>query len=83
MKILHACRREVVKFPIAHGGSMDIFGMGSRHGLNDFEQIAIVFVLFAAFISLAYAGGCGRCAKKDKGTRRCRTECYRIGADLY
>ena len=32
---------------------MNILWLGSRHGLNSFEQIAIVFVLIAAFISLA------------------------------
>ena len=34
---------------------MNILGMGSRFGLSDFEQIAIVGVLVAAFISLLYA----------------------------
>ena len=34
---------------------MDILGLGSRHGLNDFEQIAMVLVLVAAIIALVYA----------------------------
>ena len=33
---------------------MDLFGL-ARHGLNDFEQIAIVCVVITAFISLIYA----------------------------
>ena len=34
---------------------MDILGLFSRHGLNDFEQIAIIGVLVVAMISLLYA----------------------------
>ena len=65
---------------------MDIFGMGSRHGLNDFEQIAILFVLFAAFISLAYAWWLRTIVlKKDKGTPKMQEiwNAIRIGADSY
>ena len=48
---------------------MNIFGLASRHGLNDFEQIAIVGVLIVAFISLLYAWLLrGKVLKKDKGT---------------
>ncbi len=65
---------------------MDIFLLGSRHGLNDFEQIAILFVLFAAFISLAYAWWLrGVVLKKDKGTAKMQEiwNAIRIGADSY
>ena len=54
---------------------MDIFGMGTRHGLSSFEQIAILGVIITAFISLIYAWLLrGRVLSKDKGTpkmRRC------------
>ena len=47
---------------------MDILGLGSRHGLNNFEQIAILIVLVTAFISLIYAWLLKRSVlKKDKG----------------
>jgi len=65
---------------------MDIFGMGSRHGLNNFEQIAILFVLFAAFLSLGYAWWLrGKVLKKDKGTSKMQEiwNAIRIGADSY
>jgi K(+)-stimulated pyrophosphate-energized sodium pump len=65
---------------------MDIFGMGSRHGLNDFEQVAILFVLFAAFVSLAYAWWLRTTVlKKDKGTPKMQEiwNAIRIGADSY
>ncbi len=52
---------------------MDIFGMGTRHGLSSFEQIAILGVIITAFISLIYAWLLrGRVLKKDKGTQKCR-----------
>jgi K(+)-stimulated pyrophosphate-energized sodium pump len=60
--------------------------MGSRFGLSDFEQIAIVGVLVAAFISLLYAWYLrGRVLKKDKGTAKMQEvwNAIRIGADSY
>ena len=65
---------------------MDILWLGSRHGLNNFEQIAVVFVLVAAFISLAYAWWLrGIVLKKDKGTAKMQEvwNAIRIGADSY
>jgi K(+)-stimulated pyrophosphate-energized sodium pump len=65
---------------------MDIFGMGTRHGLNSFEQVAILFVLFAAFLSLAYAWWLRSIVlKKDKGTPKMQEiwNAIRIGADSY
>jgi K(+)-stimulated pyrophosphate-energized sodium pump len=60
--------------------------MHSRFGLNDFEQIAIVGVLVAAFISLVYAWFLRRgVLKKDKGTAKMQEvwNAIRIGADSY
>ena len=58
-------------FNISYGGTMDIFGLYSRHGLNGFEQIAIIGVLVVAFISLLYAWWLrGGVMKKDDGTQR-------------
>jgi len=65
---------------------MDILWLGSRHGLNDFEQVAVVFVLMAAFISLAYAWWLrGIVLKKDKGTAKMQEvwNAIRIGANAY
>jgi K(+)-stimulated pyrophosphate-energized sodium pump len=65
---------------------MNIFLLGSRHGLNDFEQIAILFVLIAAFISLIYAWWLRSVVlKKDKGTEKMQEiwNAIRIGADSY
>ncbi len=65
---------------------MDIFLMGSRHGLSDFEQFAMVFVLVAAFISLIYAWWLRTVVlKKDKGTEKMQEiwNAIRIGADAY
>jgi len=65
---------------------MDILWLGSRHGLNNFEQVAIVFVLVAAFISLAYAWWLrGIVLKKDKGTAKMQEvwNAIRIGANAY
>src|SRR5512136_900724 len=65
---------------------MDILWLGSRHGLNGFEQIALVFVLVAAFISLAYAWWLrGTVLKKDKGTAKMQEiwNAIRIGANSY
>ncbi len=65
---------------------MDIFLMHSRHGLNDFEQIAILCVLGAAFISLAYAAILRSVVlRKDKGTAKMQEiwNAIRTGADAY
>src|SRR5512139_705419 len=60
--------------------------MGTRFGLSSFEQIAIVGVLVAAFISLVYAWWLrGTVLKKDKGTAKMQEiwNAIRIGADSY
>ena len=65
---------------------MDIFGLSSRHGLDAFEQIAIIGVLVVAFISLAYAWWLrGSVLSKDTGTSKMREvwDAIRIGADSY
>src|SRR5512137_2626521 len=65
---------------------MDILGLGSRHGLSGFEQIAILGVLLAAFISLGYAWWLrGTVLKHDKGTKKMQDiwNAIRIGADSY
>ena len=65
---------------------MDILGLGSRHGLNNFEQIAILIVLVTAFISLIYAWLLKRSVlKKDKGDSKMQEvwEAIRIGAESY
>jgi K(+)-stimulated pyrophosphate-energized sodium pump len=65
---------------------MDIFGMSSRHGMSDFEQIAVLLVLVTAFISLAYAWWLrGTVMKKDMGTKNMLKvwDAIRIGADSY
>lgn len=65
---------------------MDIFGMFSRHGLNPFEQIAILGVLVVAFISLLYAWLLrNNVLKKDKGTEKMQEvwEAIKVGADSY
>mgnify|MGYP001144201653 CR=1 FL=1 len=65
---------------------MDILWLGSRHGLNSFEQIAILGVVFTAFLSLLYAWLLrGNVLKKDKGTQRMQEvwNAIRIGADSY
>ena len=65
---------------------MDIFGMFSRHGLNPFEQIAIIGVLVVAFISLLYAWLLrNNVLKKDKGTEKMQEiwEAIKVGADSY
>jgi len=64
---------------------MNIFGM-ARHGLNDFEQIAVIFVIVTAIISLLYAWYLrNRVMKKDKGTADMQAvwNAIRIGADSY
>ncbi len=65
---------------------MNILWLGSRHGLNNFEQIAIVFVLVAAFISLGYAWLLrGIVLKKDKGTEKMQEiwNAIKVGANSY
>ena len=65
---------------------MDILWLGSRHGLNTFEQIAILGVVLTAFISLFYAWLLrGNVLKKDKGTQKMQEvwNAIRIGADSY
>jgi K(+)-stimulated pyrophosphate-energized sodium pump len=65
---------------------MDLLWLGSRHGLNSFEQIAIVGVVITAFISLLYAWFLrGNVMRKDKGTPKMQEvwNAIRIGADSY
>ena len=65
---------------------MDILWLGSRHGLNGFEQVAIIMVLVAAFISLVYAWWLrSTVLKKDKGTEKMQEvwNAIRVGADSY
>jgi len=65
---------------------LDILGMGSRLGLDNFEQIAMVIVLTTAFISLIYAGWLRKgVLKKDKGTAKMQEvwNAIRVGADAY
>jgi len=64
---------------------MNILGL-ARHGLNSFEQIAIIGVLFTAFLSLWYAWMLRKTVlKKDKGTAKMQEvwNAIRIGADSY
>jgi K(+)-stimulated pyrophosphate-energized sodium pump len=64
---------------------MNILGL-ARHGLNAFEQIAIVGVVITAFISLLYAWWLrGNVLKKDKGTPIMQEvwDTIRIGANSY
>lgn len=64
---------------------MNILGL-ARHGLNGFEQIAVIFVLVTAVISLVYAWLLKDLVlKKDKGTKEMQDvwDAIRIGADSY
>ncbi len=64
---------------------MNLLGM-ARHGLNNFEQIAVVCVLFTALFSLWYAWMLRKTVlKKDKGTEKMQEvwNAIRIGADSY
>jgi len=57
-----------------------------HHGLNSFEQIAVVLVLVVAFIALGYAWILrGIVMKKDKGTPKMQEvwNAIRVGADSY
>ncbi len=65
---------------------MNILGLGSRHGLSSFEQIAIIAVLVTAFISLVYAWLLKRSVlKKDKGDSKMQEvwDAIRVGAESY
>jgi K(+)-stimulated pyrophosphate-energized sodium pump len=65
---------------------IDLLWLGSRHGLNGFEQWAIIFVLIAAFISLAYAAWLrSTVLKHDMGTAKMQEiwGAIRVGADSY
>ena len=64
---------------------MNLLGL-ARHGLNSFEQIAILGVVLTAFISLLYAWMLrGKVLKKDKGTPRMQEiwQAISIGAESY
>ncbi len=64
---------------------MNILGL-ARHGLNNFEQIAILLVVVTAFISLIYAWLLrGTVLKKDKGTPKMQEvwNAIRVGAEGY
>jgi K(+)-stimulated pyrophosphate-energized sodium pump len=64
---------------------MNLLGL-AKHGLNNFEQIAILCVLLTAFLSLVYAWFLRRVVmKKDKGTAQMQEvwNAIRIGADSY
>jgi K(+)-stimulated pyrophosphate-energized sodium pump len=64
---------------------MNLLGL-ARHGLNSFEQIAIIGVLFTAFLSLWYAWMLRKVVlKKDKGTEKMQEvwNAIRVGADSY
>jgi len=64
---------------------MNLLGL-ARHGLSSFEQIAIIGVLFTAFLSLWYAWMLRKTVlKKDKGTAKMQEvwNAIRIGADSY
>ncbi|HMN59974.1 MAG TPA: sodium/proton-translocating pyrophosphatase, partial [Anaerolinea sp.] len=65
---------------------MDIFGMGTRHGLSSFEQIAVLGVVVTAFLSLLYAWLLrGNVLNKDKGSKKMQEvwETISIGAESY
>src|SRR5512133_3617265 len=64
---------------------MNILGL-ARHGLNNFEQVAVLLVVVTAFISLLYAWLLrGTVLKKDKGTPKMQEvwNAIRIGAEGY
>ena len=61
---------------------MDLLGL-ARHGLNAFEQIAIIGVLVTAFISLLYAWWLRNIVlRNDKGSEKMQEvwNAIRIGA---
>lgn len=64
---------------------MNILGL-ARHGLNGFEQIALVGVIITAIISLVYAWLLrGTVMRKDKGTAKMQEvwNAIRVGANSY
>jgi K(+)-stimulated pyrophosphate-energized sodium pump len=64
---------------------MNILGL-ARHGLSDFEQLAIIGVVITAFISLLYAWYLrGKVLAKDKGSAKMQEvwNAIRIGANSY
>jgi len=64
---------------------MNLLGL-ARHGLNNFEQIAVIIVLITAFVSLIYAWLLrGTVMKKDKGTQKMQEvwDAVRVGAESY
>jgi K(+)-stimulated pyrophosphate-energized sodium pump len=64
---------------------MNLLGL-ARHGLNPFEQIAILIVMITAFVSLLYAWLLrGNVMKKDKGSKEMQDvwDAIRIGAESY
>jgi K(+)-stimulated pyrophosphate-energized sodium pump len=64
---------------------MNLLGL-ARHGLDTFEQIAIIGVIITAIISLVYAWLLrGNVMKKDKGTPKMQEvwNAIRVGADSY
>ncbi len=64
---------------------MNILGL-ARHGLNPFEQIAVVCVVLTAFASLLYAWLLrGKVLDKDKGTPKMQEiwNAIRVGAESY
>jgi K(+)-stimulated pyrophosphate-energized sodium pump len=75
----------VSTFQITWRRSMNLLGLGN-HGLNNFEQIALIGVVITAIISLIYAWLLrGKVMKKDKGTAKMQEvwNAIRIGADSY
>lgn len=65
--------------------TMNLLGL-ARHGLNDFEQIAIILVVATAFIALLYAWFLrGKVMKKDMGTEKMQEvwSAIREGSDSY
>ncbi len=64
---------------------MNLLGL-ARHGLNNFEQIAVLGVVVTAFISLLYAWLLREhVLKNDKGTKAMQEvwDAIRVGADSY
>ncbi|MBA4383907.1 MAG: sodium-translocating pyrophosphatase [Anaerolinea sp.] len=65
---------------------MNILGLGLRHGLSNFEQIAIIAVLVISCASLFYAWILRKSVlKKDKGTAKMQEvwDAIRVGAEGY
>ena len=65
--------------------NINLLGL-ARHGLNEFEQIAIILVLVTSFISLLYAWLLrNNVMKKDKGTPKMIEvwDAIRVGAEGY